>query len=271
MMSAHLNEERVLPGGASIGATAPHSRQPTKRQRQVVRGKWRPCLVAIVGAATGSAGAQSVDLSPMQAAALDLLIDDIKKATRDAFASGDWSLLADVYPEGTFACWNASGEQHRYAFLSTEGIPEKAWYDVNPLPKDYAFGNVDASKMGGTHILTIAYEQALPSSCGLGMFRRWAQRDFYLKLEGEWFQLVHPCPTREQVEKREIVRTWPMIDRKHAAEFADRLSAEERATLRKLIKRDQFPVGALTALKTRHNVDEDLGILILDEVCKRNE
>ncbi len=207
----------------------------------------------------------------MQAAALDLIIDDIKKASREAFDSGDWSRLAEVYPEGTFQCWNASGEAHRYSFLSMDGIPDKAWYDVNPLPLNYDFGGVDASKMGGTHILTIAYEQALPSSCGLGMFRRWAQRDFYLRLEGEWFQLVHPCPTRAMVEQKQIARSWPMIDRQHAARFADRIGAQERARVRKLIKRDQYPLAALTVLKSQHSVDEQLGILILDEICKRNE
>lgn len=226
-------------------------------------------LVALAGSAI--AHAQSVDLSPMQAAALDLIIDDIKKASRESFDTGDWSLLADVYPEGTFACWNESGEDHRYAFLSMEGIPDKAWYDVNPLPPNFDFGELDASKMGATHILTIAYEQALPSSCGLGMFRQWAQRDFYLRREGDWFQLVHPCPTREQIEKKLIARSWPLIDRKHAARFADRIGAQERTRVRKLVKRDQYPLAALTVLKSQHGIDEQLGILILDEICKRNE
>lgn len=254
--------------GDRLGTMASDPQRCPLQRRQSLRSAFL-ALAAVL--AMNSAAAQSVDLSPMQAAALDLLIDDIKKASREAFATGDWSKLADVYPQGTFACWNASGEDHRYAFLSMEGIPDKAWYDVTPLPKDYVFNDLDASKMGGTHILTIAYEQVLPKSCGLDMFRRWAQRDFYLRLEGEWFQLVHPCPTRAQIENKQIVRTWPMIDKDHAARFADRLGAEERATLRKLIKRDQFPLGALAVLKTRHNVSEQLGIPILDEVCKRSE
>ena len=227
-------------------------------------------MLAVLFASSGAV-AQSMDLSPMQAAALDLIIDEIKRASREGFATSDWSNMAQVYPEGTFECWNVSGENHRYAFLSMEGIPDKAWYDVTPLPKSYVFGNLDASKMGGTHILTIAYEQALPSSCGLEMFRRWAQRDFYLRLEGEWFQLVHPCPTREQVENRRIARTWPMIDRHYAPRFADRLAAAERAALRRLVKRDEFPLAALSLLQSRYGVDEQLGISILDEVCKRTE
>lgn len=226
------------------------------------------CLIAIVA---GPLRAQSLSLSPTQAAALDLIIDDIKKASREGFATGDWSLMADVYPEGTFACWNASSEDHRYAFLSMAGIPEKAWYDVVPLPKNYPFGDVDPSKMEATHILTIAYEQALPNSCGLGMFRRWVQRDFYLRLEGEWFQLVHPCPTREQIAAKRVARQWPMIDEKYAPKFVDRLGAGERATLRKLIKRDEYPLAALGALQARHDVDETVGISLLDEICKRSE
>lgn len=230
------------------------------------------CAVAIVCAlAVGPVSAQSLSLSPTQAAALDLIIDDIKKASREGFATGDWSLMADVYPEGTFACWNASGEDHRYAFLSMDGIPEKAWYDVVPLPKNYVFGDVDPSKMEATHILTIAYEQALPNTCGLGMFRRWVQRDFYMRLEGEWFQLAHPCPTREQIANKRIARQWPMIDKQYATKFVDRLGAGERATLRKLIRRDEYPLAALAALQARHNVDENVGISILGEICKRTE
>lgn len=221
--------------------------------------------------ASGVAIAQSVDLSPMQAAALDLIIDEIKKASREGFATSDWSKMAEIYPEGTFECWNASGENHRYAFLSMEAIPEKAWYDVTPLPRGYVLDNLDASKMGATHILTIAYEQVLPSSCGLEMFRRWALRDFYLRLEDEWFQLVHPCPTREQIESKQIARTWPMIDRHYAARFADRLGAAQRTALRRLVKRDEFPLAALGLLQSRHGVNEQLGISILDEVCKRAE
>lgn len=259
-----------MPGVALPGAAAPDPRQLPRRGTQSSRRV--PCVVALICAlAAGQASPQSLNLSPTQAAALDFIIEDIKKASREGFATGDWSLMAEVYPEGTFACWNASAEDHRYSFLSMEGIPEKAWYDVNPLPKNYVFGDVDASKMNATHILTIAYEQALPSNCGLGMFRRWAQRDFYMRLEGEWFQLVHPCPTREQIENKQIARTWPLIDKNHAAKVAERLGAAERTTLRKLIKRDEFPLAALAALRARHNVDEDLGILILDEVCKRNE
>jgi hypothetical protein len=248
-----------------------------KRSRaDILRLGWRRIARSMLGAllalfAASSAGAQGINLSPMQAAALEMLIDEIKSASREAFESGDWSLMASVYPEGTFACWNASGEAHRHAFLSMEAIPERFFYEVSPLPKDYDFGNVDASKMQATHVLTVAYERSLPASCGLEHFRGWGIRDFFLRLEGEWFELVHPCPTREQIERKAIVRTWPAIDRPHVKRIVDGMSAAERAEVRRSIKRDRFPHAALALLESRYRLDESRGLLVLDEVCRRTK
>src|SRR5690606_3153272 len=106
--------------------------------------RWSRGAAALLAAlfASGVAIAQSVDLSPMQGGAIVLVFDGIKKASREGFATREWSKMAEIYPEGTFECWHASGENHRYASLSMEAIPEKAWYEVTPLPGGYVLDNL---------------------------------------------------------------------------------------------------------------------------------
>lgn len=106
------------------------------------------CLALNVSACGGGDAPQTpLELTPSESAALDRIFVEIKRASRESFDKNDWSIMAKLYPENSLACWNASGEDHRFGFLSMKPIPENAAYTVAGL-ENYIFGGVDTSKNG---------------------------------------------------------------------------------------------------------------------------
>jgi hypothetical protein len=110
-------------------------------------------LAVLVGCHERQAPSVTTAFTAAERAAFDRIFGDLKRASRESFDTGDWSIMAKLYPPDTFECWNASGEGHRFSFLSLEGIPESAQYTVGSLD-NYMFGGQDTSRMGGTHFMS---------------------------------------------------------------------------------------------------------------------
>jgi hypothetical protein len=207
-----------------------------------------------------------IALTPTERASLDRIFNEVKHASRQGFDGGDWSVMAKLYPEGSLACWDASGEDHRFGFLSMEPIAENAGYSVGSLEK-YIFGGVDTSRMGGTHFMSIRYEASFAKGCDLPAPKRWPERHIYLKKIGESFVPVLPCPLQEQIEQKAIVRVWPMVSGAQARQVAELMSEEERRSLREQVRRDAFSLNAILSIQDRHSLSYEQASLVMDRVC----
>lgn len=225
---------------------------------------------ALASACHGSGDSRSAEpeiaLTPAERASLDRIFNEVKHASRHGFDAGDWSVMAKLYPEGSLACWDASGEDHRFSFLSMEPIAEQAEYRVGSL-ENYVFGGVDTSRMGGTHFMSIRYETSFAKGCDLPAPKRWPERHIYLKKIGERFVPVPPCPLQEQIEQRAIVSVWPMVSGAQARQVAELMSEEERRSLREQVRQDAFPLKAIHSIQDRHGLSYDQASLVLDRVC----
>jgi hypothetical protein len=226
-------------------------------------------FLALSVLACGEVGAPQAQLAltPSERASLERIFTDVKRSLRESFDTNDWSIMAKLYPEKSLSCWNASGEDHRFGFLSMKPIPETATYTVASLD-NYGFGGVDTSKMGGTHFMSIKYEETFLEGCDLPVKKRWPERHFYLKRAGERFQLVHPCPIREQIDQKSIARVWPVTSAGHAADIVAQMSAAEIDGLRQQVRKDAFPLNAMYSLQVRYKLSEDEAAVALERVCK---
>ncbi|GFE90278.1 hypothetical protein [Steroidobacter agaridevorans] len=223
-------------------------------------------LVLVCACGKSEATKPEASLTPAERASLERIVNDIKQASRRGFETGDWSVMAKLYPEGSLACWDASGEEHRFGFLSMEPIPDHAQYQVGSLD-DYIHGGVDTSHMGGTHFMAIRYEASFASGCDLPTPKRWPERHIYLRKVGEKFIPVHPCPVQEQIEQKSIVRTWPMVSGAQAARVVEGMSEQERQSLREKVRQDRFPLNAILSIQDRHGLSYEQASLVLDRVC----
>lgn len=207
----------------------------------------------------------AADFTPAERASLEQIFNDVKHASRRGFDTGDWSVMAKLYPEGSLACWDASGEQHRFSFLSMEPIAENARYKVGSL--DNYFGAGDTSRMGGTHYMAIRYEISFASGCKLPTPKRWPERHIYLRKVGERFIPVHPCPPQEQIDQKAIVRVWPMVSGVQAAQVVEAMSPQEREAIRETVRKDGFPLNAIISIQDRYGLSDTQAALVLDRVC----
>ncbi|WP_161813168.1 hypothetical protein [Steroidobacter agaridevorans] len=223
-------------------------------------------LVLVCACGKSEATKPEAPLTPAERSSLERIVNDIKQASRRGFETGDWSVMAKLYPEGSLACWDASGEEHRFGFLSMEPIPDHAQYQVGSLD-DYIHGGVDTSHMGGTHFMAIRYEASFASGCDLPAPKRWPERHIYLRKVGEKFIPVHPCPVQEQIEQKSIVRTWPMVSGAQAARVVEAMSEQERQGLREKVRQDRFPLNAILSIQDRHGLSYEQASLVLDRVC----
>lgn len=217
----------------------------------------------------GAAGVPQapLELTPSESVSLDRIFVDIKRASRESFDKGDWSIMAKLYPENSLACWNASQEDHRFGFLSMKPVPENAEYAVASL-ENYMFGGVDTSKMGGTHFMSIRYTETFLEGCDVPVKKRWPEHHFYLKREGGKFRLVHPCPVQEQIDQKSIAKVWPVTSAGRAADIVARMSASELDGLRQQVKRDAFPLNAMNSLQDRYKLTEEEAAMALERICK---
>jgi hypothetical protein len=228
------------------------------------------CLIVISLALVSSRVArasETLQFTAAERASLDKIFRDIKQASRESFETGDWSTMAKLYPRDALACWDASGENHQFGFLSMPGIPETAHYTVGTLDS-YMHGNVDDSKMGSTHFMSIRYEVSYLSACELPAAKRWPEHHFYLKKQRATFQLVHPCPTQEQIDRKDIARTWPVVRGARASAIAAQMTPEERKRIREQVRADRFPLQSINAIQDRYKVSYEEASLVLDRICE---
>jgi hypothetical protein len=226
--------------------------------------------ICIAYAGRGEAGParDQPQFTKREEASLDKLFRQIKLASRQGYETGDWSVLAKLYPQGALTCWNASGEAHHFSFLSMEAIPETAQYTVGSLD-DYVFGGVDTSAMNGTHFMSIRYETSFASGCALPTPKKWPEQHFYLRKTGDEFVLVHPCPVKEQVEKKRIVEVWPMVSGAEAGRIVAAMTEEERQSIRAQVRKDAFPLNAIYSIQNQHKLSYEQASLVLDRVCRQ--
>lgn len=234
------------------------------------------CIVLVFLSISGcGSGAPEVlrlppDLTPSERASLEVIFADLKRATRESFAKNDWSIMAKLYPASMLACWDASGEDHQFGFLSMKPIPDSAEYTVGSLEK-YYFGGWDTSRMGGTHFMSVRYEETFLEGCNVPVTKQWPEKHFYLRRDGGQFQLVYPCPDKELIEKKMIARTSPVTGAGHAAVIVAGMSTAEMDSLRKLIERDAFPLNAMNLLQRRYHLTEDESTMALELICKASQ
>ena len=94
-------------------------------------------LLLVIAASTGAQTRRAPPppvFTAKQTAQIERLVANIKRASRDSLAKDDWSLLASLYPSGTFSCWVARNSEKAYSFLSMPGIPDNARHALNPTP-----------------------------------------------------------------------------------------------------------------------------------------
>lgn len=100
------------------------------------------------------------------------------------------------------------------------------------------------------------------------MAKRWPEYHFYLMKQGESFQLVHPCPLKEQIQHKEIRRVWPLVSGAQAAQIASTMSSEERDSIREQVRKDAFPLNTINSIQDRYQLSYDQASLVLDRVCE---
>jgi len=232
------------------------------------------CLVVIVLAvlATGACSrasnpSQSAELTAAESASLEAIFEGIKRASRESFGREDWSSFARLYPAGTFACWNANGEDHRYGFLSVQPVPDSAGYEVWPIG-EYAYGDVDATNMHATHFMKITYEYSYPSRCEAPVAHRWPELHYFLRRENGAFTLTHYCPSQKGLQRAgSIVEYWPMLTLSRAREVAEGMSHEDQQQYREMVRMDRQSLRAVSEISRRYSIWESEAELVLEQIC----
>lgn len=228
---------------------------------------------AVEAAATATEFAlpRVVRLSDADRQALDELTDRIALASRESYDSGDWSKFASLYPAGSLECWNASGEDHRFGFLSRRAIPDTARYQIIDR-HDYHDGGdlvLNHGALDATHVIMIRFETAAFEGCDLPLRKTWPEEHFFVKRNSNGFELVHPCPSRDTVERGNIAQSWPVASRRQALTLADALSEQQRNELRALVKQDGFALRATGRIATLYGVSEAQATEVLSAVCAK--
>jgi hypothetical protein len=214
---------------------------------------------------------RAVEFSAGDRQALDELTDRIALASRESYDSGDWSRFAALYPAGMLACWDASGEDHRFGFLSRRGIPDTARYRIIDR-RDYLDSGsqvLDTNALDATHVIMIRYETATFEGCELPVQKTWPEEHLYVRRSSSGFELVHPCPVRDAIERRNIVQTWPVASRMQAVTLAEAMSEHERSELRAFVKQDAFALRASARIVERYGVSDAQATEVLNVVCNK--
>jgi hypothetical protein len=207
--------------------------------------------------------------SANQKQALDTLVSRIKRATRDSFAKDDWSILARLYPPGTFDCWTPAFTDGPYSFLSGEGIPDNASYEAGRI-ENFMFAPADDdSKMHATHFIEVNYHKSYLAKCGRPERQIFPRRYFFVQQRGDAFELRHACPGNPAhylppgaSPKR------PMITGKRAREVVDGMTPAERADLKRQLLAEPIPLNTILALQGRHGFSDDETYFAIERICE---
>ncbi len=205
--------------------------------------------------------------TPAETASLDAIFTGIKQASRESFARDDWSTFAALFPAGTLACWNTTGEDHRYGFLSIRPVPDSASYTVVPI-RGYEYGSVDTTAMHASHFMKITYESSYPSVCEPPAARRWPELHYYLRREAGVFRLTHYCPLRDRVAQAGSVASyWPMLTLSQARDIVGQMSTDEEESYRGMVRAGGSPARAEGEIARRYGIWENEADLVLEQLC----
>ena len=211
---------------------------------------------------------RKVEMSDAERASLDALVATITRTSRESYDSGDWSKFASLYPAGSLECWNASGEDHRFGFLSRRGMPDAVAYELIDR-RDYVESTsvFDVEHFEGTHVLIIRYTTSAFATCEIPSRGTWPQEHLYVRRIPDGFQLAHPCPSRDQVENRKIANSWPVATRRGAMAVAESMDELERRQLRDRVKKDGFALNAIFQVAGKYRISEEQATEVVDAVC----
>lgn len=221
--------------------------------------------MALLAVGCGASSEPSIDLTPPARASLDRIIAEIKGATRESYEQDDWSIMARLYPENTFACWRESQENPRFGFLSMLPIPDYATHEIGSI-EEYELGGLQTAPYDATHYLLLRYEKSAFEGCKIPARKLWPEEHFYLRLAGGNFELVTLCP-RTDDDSVSTPRSYPVTSGKRAIEVADAMVEAEQNELRELVSKDRFPLNAMNALQRRYQLTEDESVIVLDRIC----
>jgi len=62
------------------------------------------------------------------------LFSAIVDSLNRSFLSGDWSILANLYGDGAFDCWNNDGHETNFSFLAKPPVPLDARHEIRAGP-----------------------------------------------------------------------------------------------------------------------------------------
>lgn len=221
-------------------------------------------MIALLMALTASSGAQAREappppvFTPKQIAEIENLVANIKRASRESLAKDDWSILAKLYPPGTFSCWISKNSEKPYSFLSMPGIPDDARYEVRRID-NYHYGNADTSKMGTTHFIEVTWSVPYMARCGDSAKRIRPSKHFYLRQRGDAFELTYFCPAAPG---------WPSFNVARARKVADGMTPQERLAIRNQLLGEPIPVGSILKLQDKYQVSDEESYVLIDRICE---
>jgi len=228
-------------------------------------------MIASLVTLGGSVGAEALRnpsvTSAKQASETDRLVASIKRASREALAKEDWSIMARLYPPDTFSCWIPRHSEKPYSFLSMPAIPEDARHQVERIVK-YHYGNRDASKMGATHFVEISYSVPYLARCGDSSKRIVPSRHFFLRPRGDAFELAYPCPGDERNLPPGARAGWPSFDAARARKVAEDMAPAERLAIRKKLLGETYDVGTILNLETQYQVSDEEVYVMINRICE---
>ena len=100
----------------------------------------------------------------------------------------------------------------------------------------------DALNESDGHFMSITWEAAAFEGCDLQTPEAVAGTTLLFEEGDVSARASVPNPP---IASKGIVRSWPLVSGKQAAEIASAMSEDERATLREQVRRDAFPLNAM--------------------------
>ena len=204
-----------------------------------------------------------------QKQSLDTLVGRIKRATRESFAKDDWSILARLYPPGTFDCWTEKYTDGPYSFLSGAGIPDDARYEVGRI-ENFLFAPADdSSKMGSTHYIEINYHKSYLAKCGKPGRKIFPTQYFFVRQRGNEFELAHTCPgDPSNYLPPGFSAKRPMISMKRPRDAVDAMTPVERTNIRRKLLAEDIPMNTILDLQRRYGFTDDETYFAIDRICE---
>jgi hypothetical protein len=204
-----------------------------------------------------------------QKQALDALVGRIKRAKRESFEKDDWSIMARLYPPGTFDCWTEKYTDGPYSFLSGAEIPDDARYEVGRI-ENFMFAPADDdSKMGATHYVEINYQKTYLAKCGRPGRKIYPTEYFFVRQRGNEFELAHSCPgDPAKYLTSGFSPRRRMISMKRPRQVVDSMTPAERANIRSRLLAEPVPLNTILDLQGNYGFSDDETYFAIDRICE---